>query len=78
MCLYVSVNFTVMHKMEAGSVCQQIAWANVPQRMVEFNFPTAIRLTKRIGGVSELHSIIFGILVSKRIFAEKRGELSLA
>lgn len=77
-CLCVSVNFTVMHKMEAGSVCKQIAWPNVPQRTVEFNFPTAIRLTRRIGGVPELSNIIFAILFSKRIFAEKRDELSLA
>lgn len=38
---------------------EQIAWANVPQRTVELNFPTPIRLTRRIGGVSELSSIIF-------------------
>lgn len=58
---------------------EQIAWANVPQRTVELNFPTPIRLTRRIGGVSELSSIIFWVffLFSKRIFAEKRGELPL-
>lgn len=75
MCLYVCVNFTVMHKMEAGSVREQIAWANVPQRTVELNFPTPIRLTRRIGGVSELSSIIFWVFFfySLKEYLQKKG-----
>lgn len=74
-CLYVCVNFTVMHKMEAGSVREQIAWANVPQRTVELNFPTPIRLTRRIGGVSELSSIIFWFFFfySLKEYLQKKG-----